>query len=264
MTLLRLKWLTIVAPVTFLAVVYVLLHTVFVSLHRFPGILALAAWAVAGVALFSFSVFLLIGRLERRIVQQNNDLSALLEVGHVAAASLDLSEVLARSADVVLAVTGADDVEVWLLHDEHLDLAMHRGSAATAFSAQTRLDRGEGLPGAAVIASEAFLVDDLAADARVVRPTVRGAGFATYWGVPLRHRGEALGAIGIASRTPAVAVDRARLTFLTGVAERVASAVANARLHDRVLGDAVVEERVRIARELHDGLAQVLGKADDA
>lgn len=259
MTLPRLKWLTIVVPVAFLVVVYVLLHTVFESLHEFPGIVALAVWAVVFVALFSFSVFRLIGRLERRILEQNRDLSALLEVGHVATTSLDLGDILARSADAVLSVTGADAVEVWLLDGDHIDLAMHRGSQSVAFSERARLDRGEGLPGAAASAPEAFLIDDLATDPRVARPAIREAGFAAYWAVPLRHREETLGAIGIASRSADEAADQTRLAFLTGIAERVASAVANSRLHDQVLGDAVVEERIRIARELHDGLAQVLG-----
>jgi signal transduction histidine kinase len=46
---------------------------------------------------------------------------------------------------------------------------------------------------------------------------------------------------------------------LEGIGEQVALAVENARLHERVLDRAVLEERERIARELHDGLAQVLG-----
>ena len=47
--------------------------------------------------------------------------------------------------------------------------------------------------------------------------------------------------------------------MLAGIGEGVALAIANARLHERVLDGAVLEERIRIARELHDGLAQVLG-----
>jgi hypothetical protein len=46
---------------------------------------------------------------------------------------------------------------------------------------------------------------------------------------------------------------------LEGIGERVALAVENAQLHEQVLDRAVLEERERIARELHDGLAQVLG-----
>jgi signal transduction histidine kinase len=47
--------------------------------------------------------------------------------------------------------------------------------------------------------------------------------------------------------------------LLEGIAEQVALALENARLQARVLDRAVLEERERIARELHDGLAQVLG-----
>jgi signal transduction histidine kinase len=47
--------------------------------------------------------------------------------------------------------------------------------------------------------------------------------------------------------------------LLEGIGERVALAIENARLQAQVLDRAVLEERERIARELHDGLAQVLG-----
>jgi signal transduction histidine kinase len=46
---------------------------------------------------------------------------------------------------------------------------------------------------------------------------------------------------------------------LEGIGEQIALGVENARLHEQVLDRAVLEERERIARELHDGLAQVLG-----
>ena len=49
------------------------------------------------------------------------------------------------------------------------------------------------------------------------------------------------------------------LRVLEGIGEQIALGVENAHLHEQVLDRAVLEERERIARELHDGLAQVLG-----
>ncbi len=46
---------------------------------------------------------------------------------------------------------------------------------------------------------------------------------------------------------------------LASLANQAAIAIENARLQDRLRDLAVVEERERIAREMHDGLAQVLG-----
>ena len=47
--------------------------------------------------------------------------------------------------------------------------------------------------------------------------------------------------------------------FLATLAEIASIAIANARLFERERQGAIVEERERIAREMHDGMAQVLG-----
>jgi two-component system nitrate/nitrite sensor histidine kinase NarX len=47
--------------------------------------------------------------------------------------------------------------------------------------------------------------------------------------------------------------------FLATLTEIASIAVANARLFERERQTAIVEERERIAREMHDGMAQVLG-----
>lgn len=265
-TLARLKWLAIVAPLVFLAALYILVHTVLRSFHDFPGVLVLTAWAAAGVALFSFSVFAVINRLERHVFEQNQkleqrneELAALLEVGR-ASASLELSEVLAKGVDAVLAVTSAEAAEVWLrTEDDELVRTGHGGAEPEAFGERTRLKLGEGLPGIAAARGEAVTVHDLAADGRFVRAGVKAAGFGTYCALPLRHGGETVGVLGVAARDPEKLCAPEELRLLEGIGERLATAIENARLHRRVLDGAVLEERVRIARELHDGLAQVLG-----
>ncbi len=268
MTLRHLKWLAIVAPLAFLAALYVLIHTVLHSIHDFPGNLILLAWAAAGVALFSFSVFAAIGRLERHVWEQNRaleqrnrELEALLAVGRAASASLVLPEVLAKAVETILEVTSAEAAEVWLRDEDEdeLVLAFHGGAEPDAFAERTRLRLGEGLPGLVAERGEPITVHDLLADDRFVRPKVKTAGFHTYCALPLRHRGETVGVLGVAAKDPAKLCAPEELRLLEGIGERLATAVENARLHRRVLDGAVLEERVRIARELHDGLAQVLG-----
>ena len=116
MSLARLKWLAIIAPAGFLAVFAFLLRATFHSaLHEFPGVLILIGGLAAGVAAFSFIIFGVIGRLERRIVQRNQELAALLAVGH----GLGLVRRAARRCSTRRSrrssrVTPAEAAEVWL------------------------------------------------------------------------------------------------------------------------------------------------------
>jgi len=267
MTLGRLKLLAIVAPIGFLAAMWALLHSVFFELHNFPAVLVVLGTTIAGISLFAFSVFAVVNRLERRVLAQNDELEqraqeleALLTVGRAASSSLELGELLDAAMDAILDVTKTDAAEVWLRSAPgELVLARHRGADEEAFAERTRLRDGEGLPGLTAAEGTPIVMHDLPHESSFVRPRIIERGFRTYCGLPLRHRDEIVGVLGVASKDPGKLSSDRELRLLAGIGEGVALAIANARLHERVLDGAVLEERMRIARELHDGLAQVLG-----
>ncbi len=267
MTLGRLKWLAIVAPTGFLAAMWALLHSVLFGLHRFPAVLVVLGTTIVGISLFAFGVFAVVNRLERQILAQNDELEqrtqeleAVLTVGRAASSSLELGELLDAAMDAILEVTKNDAAEVWLRTTPgELVLARHRGADAPAFAERARLRDGEGLPGLTAETAAPVVVHDLPDESPLVRSQVRRLGFSTYCGLPLRHRGEIVGVLGVASKAREKLWGERELRLLAGIGEGVALAIANARLHERVLDGAVLEERIRIARELHDGLAQVLG-----
>lgn len=74
--------------------------------------------------------------------------------------------------------------------------------------------------------------------------------------VPLRTESQALGAIGLG-----LPDGRVSARLLNAVASHVAAAVHTARSAYRIADIGVAEERRRIAREMHDGLAQTLADA---
>jgi signal transduction histidine kinase len=256
----RLRLLAIVAPLVFLTVVASLVRGVLhEQLHSFPGFLYLLLVLAAGVSLFSFAIFGLIGRLEQEILERNRQLEALLAVGQAASSSLHLADVLDAALDAILDVTSAEAAEVWLLEDEELLLERQRGLGAEAFRERTRFPLGEGLPGVAAASGEPVVVHDLASDPRFLRRQVTELGYQSFCALPLRRRGEIVGVLGVAARRREALAGQAEHRLLEGIGEQLAVAIENARLHRRVLDDAVLEERERLARELHDGLAQVLG-----
>lgn len=196
-----------------------------------------------------------------RAGQRNQELAALVAVGRAATASISLPEVLDAALDAALEVTSGEVAEIWLADAGSLELtlARQRGCCVEAFQERARFAPGEGIPGLAAESGSAIVVHDLATNPRFLRERVRELGFQTYAAIPLSHRSETVGVLAVAARDRAALSSSAERRLLDGIAEQLAIAIENSRLHERVLDTAVLEERERISRELHDGLAQVLG-----
>ena len=70
-------------------------------------------------------------------------------------------------------------------------------------------------------------------------------------------RGAVIGALGVVHPQPGYYTDR-HGQLAMAFAQQVGSALENARLYEQAQGTAVLEERQRLARELHDSVSQVL------
>lgn len=82
--------------------------------------------------------------------------------------------------------------------------------------------------------------------------------FDSFLGIPL-HLGETfLGSIGVLSRKPRH-YSNANVQLLKQLGYHVFVAIENARLHQQLRYGATLEEQNRLARELHDNLAQAMG-----
>ena len=82
--------------------------------------------------------------------------------------------------------------------------------------------------------------------------------FRSILAVPLRSRQRTLGFL-LLFHTKPNAFSEETMQFLTSVGNQLGVAVQNAQYHEQVAQLAVLEERQRIARELHDSIAQTLG-----
>ena len=76
--------------------------------------------------------------------------------------------------------------------------------------------------------------------------------------VLLQAEGETLGALFLGATQPDT-FTAAHTDLLTAIAHQIALAVRNVQLYSRLRQMAVLEERYRLSREMHDGLAQTLG-----
>ncbi len=108
MRLWHLKWLTIVLPILFMAAIQAC-SMVFLepSLGDASGHWVAVGILAAGVIVFSTTVFRILAAMQRRIVRQNEELSALNAVARAVSGSLDLREAITRALDNVVEVTQA-------------------------------------------------------------------------------------------------------------------------------------------------------------
>jgi two-component system nitrate/nitrite sensor histidine kinase NarX len=120
---------------------------------------------------------------------------------------------------------------------------------------------GQGLAGHVVLTGQPAVVADYVADTRITHEldaVVRQEGLQTHVGVPISSRGRAIGCLAVAFRRIRPVNDD-EVHLLSRMANQAAIAIENARLYDRVQSLAILEERDRLGREMHDSLGQSLG-----
>lgn len=209
-------------------------------------------------------------RLDRTLSVQSRHMQAFRDIAAAVGQSLDLREVLELGLERVLQVTGRKAAEIHLLDPDERTMAVTAsfGEPEGFLMREEVLMLGECLCGLAVLNDELLLVPDTESDPRVTRLSCQRYGFQSAACIPLRVKGRAIGVLTVhgKERQEFSAEDT---ELLVAVANQLATAIENARLYTEMEARvealsqelqhmAVVEERERLSREMHDGVAQTL------
>jgi PAS domain S-box-containing protein len=196
--------------------------------------------------------------LENRVLDRTRKLAALYEVTAVANRSLDLKLTLKLSLERLLAAMRCIAGAIHLLDEaeELLELATEHGvqPEVVPHLGQGRPDGG--LAASVIEQNRPVLFADLQ-DESDLSPDIHDSRYRSYVGVPIRARGNALGVLSVLG-TRDQQFNEGDVALLTSIADQVGVAVENAHLQQQAEQGAVMRERARLARELHDAITQSL------
>ena len=196
-------------------------------------------------------------RLMQAERSRSRRLATVTEIARNVTSILDLNELLRVTTELLASRFGYRSVGIMLrdpADDEWLVMAAGN-DGADHIPNGVRYRISAGMTGRAVTTGLTQLSNDVSTNPYFVQ----GPGMNTRaeLDVPLKVGGRVLGVLGIESEQPDVFTED-EVPFLETLADQIAVAIENARLVERARELAASEERNRLAREIHDSLAQSL------
>lgn len=200
-------------------------------------------------------------RLFGQAEQRTQELEALYRADEELYRHLRLDEVLRTLADVAAEILHADksSLLVWDARQERLIVGAARGFAPET-TARMSFALGEGVVGRVAAADVPMIVEDAHTAPGVARWVTEAEDIRSFMHVPITIGGQIFGVFNVNYTQPRAFGDEERRLF-TALAQRAALVIENAQLYERAQELAVVEERGRLARDLHDAVTQTLFSA---
>jgi PAS domain S-box-containing protein len=205
--------------------------------------------------------------LEQRVEERTQELAALLDVSANIASTLELQPLLELILEQLQQVVNYDGASVLILDGDELYNVAHRGPIPQEALARMHLSRAQaGELWEAMQGREPLIIGDVRSNTWLAQAFRQAMGdhleremsyVCTWLGVPLMVQERLTGWLSLHHSEPnAYAHHHAALAQTIG--NQAAIAIENARLYGQARRLAVLEERQRLARELHDSVSQVL------
>jgi signal transduction histidine kinase len=202
--------------------------------------------------------------LERRVSERTHELKTLNSIATAVNRTLNLRDVFQYAIDTTGDALGLEVGAAFRLEeatalkpDPHLTLLAHRGLSAAFLPLVEYLPLKGSMIEKALPAGGPLAWTPSEYRLEPIRQALVQEGLAFGVSVPFVAQGRLLGAMVLGARTERL-MSPEELSLLASIGQEVSMAVNNARLYDRAQQMAALEERNRLAQELHDSVTQSL------
>jgi signal transduction histidine kinase len=259
MTLGRLKWTFLwILVVLFIFVEYGRYH-LYPFLTSWSGRLVMDLVILVGSVFFFGAVFDVLSRLHQQRERQNRELLALHRAALDIYGELSLETVLQKVVDQARQLLEAQYGAVAVYNEKgEVRQFITSGISDEERSRIGSPPEGRGLLGTVLREGQRLRLTDIGGNPRSAGFPPHHPRMHTLLAVPMLCKSPFRGNLYVAEKKTAPEFSNEDEESLIRFATSAAIAIDNAHLHHQLRNLAVAEERVRIAREIHDGLAQIL------
>ncbi len=201
--------------------------------------------------------------LEQRIADRTRELSALYDISALATSTHDIELLLHESLKRTLAAMHCEAGAILLVHETksiepttRLRVAAHQGLPPELHIAPMMTAAAHGLFAMVRDKRQPVFIPDVSTDPRVP-PAMRALGSRAFLIAPLQVEKDVLGIVGVLRDTiPAFTPEE--IALLSTISDQLGAAVQSYYLRQALQKSALLEERQRLSRDLHDSVTQSL------
>jgi len=259
LTLGRLRVLAVLGALVLILALEYVRFLVSPYLVSWKGLALMNAAVFVGVVFLLGAMFSIIGRMQRRLERQNRELLALHTAALDIYRELALEAVLQKVVDQARQLVGSRYGALSVVKEQNRIESFITSGIGDAERARIGPPpEGRGLLGVALRDGQRLRTSEISRDPRSVGFPPNHPPMRSLVAVPILCEGPFRGNLYLAEKLGEESFSADDEATLVRFATKAAIAIDHAYLHQQLASLAVAQERLRIAHEMHDGLAQVL------
>jgi signal transduction histidine kinase/ligand-binding sensor domain-containing protein len=206
-------------------------------------------------------------QLERHVKKRTSQLEALYRAEEKMHRHLHLDQVLQALVDVAVDILQADKSAVWVWDEKQQRWVLRvargfsgEGISQLSFTSEEASGGGAPTSGETVVVKNALTTPHVEDEPDKAVHVALEEAIRSHMKIPIQVDGQTFGVFDVSFTQPH-AFERDEQRLFLALAQRASQAIENARLYEQAQELAALEERQRLARDLHDAVTQTLFSA---